>query len=626
MPRTAPLAETRAGARPRAPAPARPTRAAPDDGTSPRPSTPAAAAAFAPALAFAGVLVSARASAFVRARPLAVALALAAVLSPARAHAQRAVEPPPIEAGRAPRPGPYAPGFDAVHYDLALTLPDTGAYIRGVASARIALVEPRRDTLALDLSGLAVERARIGGRDVAYRHEAGKVYLPVPADADVGDTLVVEVAYAGTPDDGLIIGPNVHGRRTAFADNWPDRARFWFPSIDHPSDKATVAFAVSAPAPWMVVANGERVDAVAVEPPAAPPGSTAPRRTWRWAVSVPIPTYTMVVGAAEFAVGRAGDACARTGDGRCIETTWWAFPPDTSHAARVFARADEMVAFYSERVAPFPYAKLAHVQSSTRYGGMENVSAIFYAEEAIASGRDIEPTVAHETAHQWFGDAVTEADWHDLWLSEGFATYFGALFFEHADGAARFREMMEANRRAYFRSDVVGRPIVDPAEDDLFDLLNANSYQKGAWVLHMLRGLLGDAAFFDGIRRYYRAHEHGTARTADLQRALEAASGRELGDFFRQWVYSPGHPRVRVGWTWDAEAGAVAVVLEQVQPAEWPVFDFPLELELTTPAGAVRRTVEVDARREEFRIPLPAAPTTVRADPDVRVLVEVVGR
>src|SRR5690606_19916934 len=284
-------------------------------------------------------------------------------------------------------------------------------------------------------------RVRVDGVAVAHRLEAGKLYIPVPAAARVGDTITVEVAYEGRPDDGLIIGPNVHGRRTAFADNWPNRARFWFPSIDHPGDKATVAFAVSAPEPWVVIANGERRDDVALEPPAPAAGSTARRTVWRWATDTPIPTYTMVVGAAEFAIGRAGDACAPSGD-RCIETTWWVFPPDTAHAARVFGRADEMVAFYSELVALFPYEKLAHVQSSTRYGGMENVTAIFYDERAIAAGRDIEGTVAHETAHQWFGDAVTESDWHHLWLSEGFATYFGALFFEHADGVERFREIM----------------------------------------------------------------------------------------------------------------------------------------------------------------------------------------
>lgn len=531
----------------------------------------------------------------------------------------RPAEPPPIEAGKVPPPGPYAPGFDAIHYEIALTLPDTGSFIRGRTAARIALVAPRRDTLALDLTGLAVEGVRVAGREVAHRQEAGKLRVPVPPTARVGDTIRVEVTYAGHPDDGLIIRRNVHGRRTAFADNWPDRGRFWFPSIDHPSDKATVAFAVSAPAPWVVVANGERQEAGA--PP--PPADGARRSTWRWATGLPIPTYTMVIGAAEFVIGRAGKACAPAGE-RCIEVTWWAFPPDTAAAARVFGRADRMVSFYSDLIAPFPYEKLAHVQSSTRFGGMENASAIFYDEKALARGRDIEPTVAHETAHQWFGDSVTQADWHHLWLSEGFATYFGALFFERADGVARFREMMEANRQAYLGSEVVGRPIVDPAVEDLFALLNANSYQKGGWVLHMLRGMLGDTVFFDAIRRYYRRHEHATARTAQLRRALEEASGRELGWFFEQWVFRPGHPRFRVEWHWNAQARQAEVTLEQVQPAEWPTFRLPVTLEFETPDGPVRKSVELDERRETLRFPLPAPPSALRLDPEGWVLKEIV--
>ncbi|HEX7051987.1 MAG TPA: M1 family metallopeptidase, partial [Longimicrobiales bacterium] len=556
-------------------------------------------------------------------------------------------EPPPIKAGVAPPPGPYAPGFDALHYDIALALPDTGQFIRGVTGIRIALEAPERDTLALDLTGLAVDAVRLDGAAAAYRQEDGKLYVTLPADAGPGDTIAVEVAYSGRPDDGLIIGTNVHEQRTIFADNWPNRARFWFPSIDHPSDKATVEFAVSAPEPWAVVANGVRVEAHEGAPEPPPVESAgAPRHTWRWATDVPIPTYTMVIGAAEFTTEKVGDVCLGTtaparpdaaadGGRPCIEVSWWVFPPDSAHAARVFRRADEMIAFYSDLIAPFPYDKLAHVQSSTRFGGMENVGAIFYSEDALARGRDIESTVAHETAHQWFGDAVTEAEWRDLWLSEGFATYFAALFFERAEGVDRFREMMEANRTRYLESEWTNRPIVpqstgaagtttaDTSAASLFDLLNANNYQKGAWVLHMLRGLLGDSAFFDGIRRYYRAHEFGNAHTADLREALEAASGHDLQSFFEQWVFRPGHPRFRTSHTWDAASHTATITIEQVQPVDWPTFHIPLDIELDTPAGPIRRTIEIDERSERFDIRTAAEPSAIRIDPDGRVLKEV---
>jgi aminopeptidase N len=374
-----------------------------------------------------------------------------------------------------------------------------------------------------------------------------------------------------------------------------------------------------------VVANGQSTALAAL--PREWAADTAGRVVARWATRVPIPTYTMVLGATRFAVTPTPGAPPPAGpvSGGPVRITTWLYPEDSARAARSFRRANEIVAWYEALVAPFPYEKLAHVQSATRFGGMENAGAIFYDEKALAAGMDIEETVAHETAHQWFGDSVTEGDWHHLWLSEGFATYFSALFFEHAEGEERFRAIMRRAREGYLASEDTARPIIDPAEQNLFALLNRNNYDKGAWVLHMLRGLLGDSAFFDGLRRYYRAHAGGNALTPDLQKALESASGRELGWFFQQWLYQPGYPRIRVAWRWLSAEHVAEVTITQVQSASWPTFRFPLDLLMTTPTGPVRRQVLVSRREETFRLPAPAAPTAVTADPDDRLLVVVEG-
>ncbi|MEX0822297.1 MAG: M1 family metallopeptidase [Rhodothermales bacterium] len=522
--------------------------------------------------------------------------------------AQRhAEEPEPIQAGVAPPPGPYAPGFDAVHYHIRLVLPDEGNFIEGTTTGRFRVVPPQRDTLSLDLTGLAVTNVEVGGQAAAFRLDAGKLHVKMPAGVKVGDTLAVAVAYRGEPDDGLIIGANLHGEPAAFADNWPNRARYWFPSIDHPSDKATVTFEVHVPpAPGrMVIANG-RMDAGTDE------------SVWRWSNPEPIPTYTMVIGMAGFDVTTVGEACAAD---VCTDVTTWLFPADAERGSGSFRRAAQMVEFYSELIAPYPYTKLAHVQSSTRFGGMENVTAVFYPEEAISEGRNIETTVAHETAHQWFGNAVTESDWHHLWLSEGFATYFGALFFERADGREAFRELMESNRQGYLRSGAASEPIVNPEQQSLFGLLNANNYAKGGWVLHMLRSQLGDEVFFEGIRSYYRRHEHGTALTDDLQEAMEAAAGRSLETFFEQWVFRPGHPRLAVEWSWrDGEA---EVAVRQTQSAEWPEFRFPLDLSFETPDGAVRHTVQIEDGEERFVLGVRSEPSALDLDPDGAMLMEI---
>jgi aminopeptidase N len=532
-------------------------------------------------------------------------------------------EPAPIPPGAIPASGPYAPGWDVQHYDVEIALPDGPGWIAGRTTVRATRTAAGIASLPLDLKGLGVTRVRVGGRDVETSHTAGRVTVPVGPGAR-GDSVVVEVTYAGTPDDGLVLGRTTGGQPSAFADNWPDRARFWFPAVDHPADKATVAFTVHAPAAWQVISNGVLESAPAPTPATVggPPGE---RRTWRWRTRVPIPTYTMVIGATQLAVDTVGTAaCGRAPTSvrpdKCVAVSTWLYPADREKGAPSFRRAPRMLDRFAEWIAPFPYEKLAHVQSSTRFGGMENVAAIFYDERGIAEGRNIESTVAHETAHQWFGDSVTEADWRHLWLSEGFATYFEALFYEWEDGPAAFRREMDGSRATYLRSDVADRPIIDPQATDLFGLLNANNYQKGAWVLHMLRGVVGDSAFQRGIRDYYERHRNGVALSADLQAAMERASGRQLGWFFEQWLTRPGHPTLRVTHRWDAATREVVVDVEQTQKAAWPRFRIPTEVLVRGGWGERRQPVELEGARTTVRVPAPAAADAVTVDPDGWVL------
>lgn len=538
------------------------------------------------------------------------------------AYAQVAGEPPPIAPGRAAPAGTYG-DVDVVHYEATLALPGPGGtLVEGDATLTLRPTRIGVEAAVLDFTGLAVTGTWVDGERVAARHDAGRLSVPLPAGAQPSDTFSVRVTYRGTPDDGLILGRNVHGRPSAFVDNWPNRTRFWLPSVDHPSDKATADLTVLAPEGWLVVGNG--VPAEEGEPaPAAPDGP--PRRAWRWRMDVSVSPYNLVFGAAEMVVELLGlAACGRAPasprpDG-CVEVTAWLFPEDASQAGRSFRRAAAMVDFYTELVGPFPYPKLAHVQSSSRFGGMENASAIFYAEGGLASGRDIEGTVAHETAHQWFGDSVTEVDWPELWLSEGFATYFGHLWFEHADGPEALRRRMDEDRQEVLASPDVRRPVIDREEQDLFALLNDNNYPKGGWVLHMLRGVLGDEAFFRGVRAYYAAHAGGTATTDDFRQALEEASGRDLGWFFRQWLEEPGYPVLSAQAAWDAGAGEVVLTVRQTQDAAWPTFRLPMEMELEAGGERTRHRIEVTGRVQEFR--LPGGPGRVRAtlDPDGWVL------
>ena len=534
-----------------------------------------------------------------------------------------ASEPPPVQAGLPAAAGEYDLALDVRHYDIELAL---GApEIEGRVTITVRPSGAAR--LPLDFTGLGIRAVRIGDEPATFDYAAGKLTIALP-EGPGADDLYVTVEYHGTPDDGLIIRDNVHGDPAAFVDNWPNRTRFWLPSVDHPADKATASFTVHAPSEWQVIANGAPVGEPS--PTAADAlGGGEGKTTWRWATVVDHPTYTMVIGATAFAIeslGRAacGNAPASPDPDACVDVSFWSYPEDADFAREVFARAPEMVDFFTETIGPYPFEKLANVQSATQFGGMENSSAIFYSERAIASGRLGEGTVSHEIAHQWFGDSATESDWTHLWLSEGFATYFGALFFEAADGVDDFRGRMEQSRQGVVASNASGRPIVDPAgPETLFQLLNSNNYAKGGWVLHMLRGVLGDDTFFRGIRAYYAEYAYGNALTADLRRVFEEVSGQSLGWFFDQWVHQPGYPVLESAWEMSEDGSEVVLTVRQTQSAEWPAFRLPMEVEMRlneSPDILSRASIELTSREQTFRLAVSGRPEAVTLDPDGWVL------
>jgi aminopeptidase N len=498
----------------------------------------------------------------------------------------------------APRSLPaQQPGIDVLRYRFEITLPESGARIEVVAQVAYRQIQPSRELLLDLLAPMQVASATTGcDTRVAQAkvvHDGRRVRITVPAARTERDTSCVTLHYAGAPADGLVIGIDSAGRWRAFGDNWPDRARHWLASVDHPSDKALVEFVVNAPAGLTVVTSGS---------------------------ALPLPTYLMVIAAAPLVETKLGDtACGVAAMARCVPQSVFTAPEQARHLPGNFAQAGAIVEFFGSIVAPFPYEQLAHLQSSTRFGGMENAGAIFYADalfrrpEGVGVG-----LIAHEVAHQWFGDAVTPRAWPHVWLSEGFATYFAALYTEHAQGEAAFLAQLDGIRSQVIGAAIVAqRPVIDTTQTELMQLLNTNSYQKGGYVLHMLRREVGDTAFIGGIREYYAAGVHGTALTSDLRLAMERASGRELNWFFDQWLRRPGFIEAEVGWRHDATTREVFATVSQGRRFAPYRFKLPLEVEA---ADGTRRVVVVEvpaAAVSEVKLPgrFDAAPTVVRPDP-----------
>jgi aminopeptidase N len=526
----------------------------------------------------------------------------------------------------APPSGVYAPGINVLHYDVEIGLGKETDWFAGKVNVKIALDEDS-PVLPLDFSGLELLQLSVQGNKAIYSYQDGVIRIPLK-NFQKDDTVDVELSYRGIPDDGLILNKNFHGERTAFVDNWPNRTRFWLPTIDHPTDKATVHYTIHAPKEWKVIANGYLFKDKVITPKNSI-GPKENRLTWEWDVTVPISTYNMVIGAADMEVRTVGlaacnNAPASQREDGCIEVTYWVYPQDVKNAEPSFRRAKEMVDYFTEIIGPFPFEKLANVQSATRFGGMENASAIFYSESGIAKGRNIEGTVSHEIAHQWFGDAVTEADWHHLWLSEGFATYFGVLFFEHSEGVTDFRNRMNNSLQRVLKSKVTNRPIIDKEVNDLFKLLNSNNYSKAGWVLHMLRGILGDEIFFKGIQEYYRQYLYKAVLTEDFQKIMEKTSEQDLSWFFNQWIYEPGYPIFNIEENWesnDGTKGTLEVKILQTQRSDWPVFRIPTEICWQSNQNNECRKITITKKEETFQFnSVFKATQPIIVDPDGWVL------
>ena len=512
---------------------------------------------------------------------------------------------------------PRQPAVDAEHYVFRLTLLTTDSNeIEGEATVRLHIAANGASEALLDLTsrrsdgkGMTVTRVMSNGQPVTFTHEHDRIRLPLPAGVRAGDDVTFDVAYHGEPANGLRLLNNIHGERTAFSENWFHNARQWLPTIDHIADKATSEFIVTTRAEYQVISNGLLTDQVDL------PGSL--RRT-HWSQDVPVSPWLYSLGIAHFVVHYEAPV-------KGIQLSFWAFPQDADKGLKALERdARGSFEFFSERVGPYAYQKLAHVEAAGMGGGTEHATNIFYGEKGVTAGN---AAVVHETAHQWFGDAVTESDWNDVWLSEGFATYFTLLYTEHADGRDAFLDGLRRSRDRVLQLEKAqpNTPVVHLNFDESKPAGPNNQlvYQKGGWTLHMLREQIGTDAFWRGIRLYYQAHMNGLASTGDLRGAMEQASGQELSWFFNQWLTRSGVPSVAGTWRYDPAARQVVVTIRQAQTAD--PYRFQMSVGVYQTANAPPRVVDtqVSGREISLTIPAEAAPASIVFDPNVALLADI---
>jgi aminopeptidase N len=495
---------------------------------------------------------------------------------------------------------------DVQHYRFDLTVNDDSNEILGQSFIKVKF-EHKTDTFALDLIGksnhfgMEILEVLEDATKANYTYHNNKIMI-IP-NLDEMKERTYSVKYKGIPEKGLVMDTTMYGQRSFFGDNWPNLARYWLACVDHPYDKASVSFNVYAPEYYDVVATGTKTEESNL-------GNGMKLTSYN--EPAPVATKVMTIGVTKFAYSYLG----KVGD---IEVSAWVYPENRLEGFVDFEEATKILEYFNTNIGSYSYAKLANMQAKTQWGGLENAGTISYKEALITGNKEIQELMAHEIAHQWFGNSATENDWNHVWLSEGFATYFAILYQESVDGNEKRKTKLLQDKNEvieYYQKNP--SPIVDSSIKDPKKVLSRNTYQKGGWVLNMLRHQLGDKVFWEGIKRYYAAYKDSNAMSSDFQKIMEEVSGKELNEFFEQWLYVKGYPELK--WGWKYKKGKLQISVKQLQKHH--MFTFPIEFGVKT--GDDIKIISFDAKnvKETFEIVLKNKPESVVIDPEVWLLFE----
>ena len=513
-------------------------------------------------------------------------------------------------------PYPKNPNIDILNYSFELHLNDSNNIIYGVANIKLN-IKPSEKNVRLDLisqsnsgNGMAVKKVLFNGNEISYSHLNDEININTE-NVKYSSSDVITIKYSGIPITGIIIGPNMHGDRTFFSDNWPNKARNWLPLVDHPYDKSTSEFIIIAPDHYQVISNGLLVEESNLD-------NNLKKTHWRQ--SVPISCWLYAIGVAEFAVDYVDYF-----EGKSIQT--WVYKQDRDKGFYDFkVPTKHTLEFFSDYVGPFAYEKLANVQSNSVKGGMESATAIFYSDVSVTGDRSTRwrNVIIHEVAHQWFGNCVTEYDWDDVWLSEGFATYFTLMFREHAYGRDDFVQgLLNAKDRVFdFYEKDKNASIVHDNLKDMKDVLTYSlQYQKGAWVLHMLRNYVGEEAFRKGIRNYYNKYFNSNTTTEEFKIEIEKTSGLDLDTFFDQWLYNGGNIILDGAWKYDSKKKQIYFEIDQVQNDGY-YFEMPLEIGLVFDDKNLYKieTINLEKSNRRYYISSEYKPIDIIIDPNTKLL------
>ncbi len=494
-----------------------------------------------------------------------------------------------------------SPGdFDVLHYRLELRFPLVSSAFEG--KSVITAVSQKNGLSELDLNAadITVDSISVPGNASSWSGVSGGVRIRFGKAYGKDDTFIVRVAYRKTSSErGFYFHPDC-----AYTFAEPQYARYWFPCRDVPWDKATAELFITAP-------TGVKVASIGLLK-SRTPSADGQWETCHWRMEQPVATYLICLSMSRN-YAQWSDWYVSNGDS--LELMHFIFRRDSAMAVQDLAHMKDAIYFFSNQFGPYPFDKYGECEVEPfNYGGMEHQTMVTFNSVWIRGDRAYESGFIHELSHMWWGDAVTLADWPDIWLNEGFATYSEALFEEYFYGRAVFDETVLGMKDDYasqaLKSDF---PIYAPPYGELFNW--GIEYCKGALVLHMLRRIAGEEQFWRILQEYYGAYCYQNASTDDFMAVCESVTGKSLDIFFEQWIYGRGMPEIAYSYAEQPtpDGGARAIVTVQQVQKTGGTFQFPLDVRL---AGALDTTVVVDGALERFVFTLKRAPDSLVLDPD----------
>ena len=507
---------------------------------------------------------------------------------------------------------------DVRHIKLEIRIDPKAKSIEGTATHDMRAINDGVRSVELDAAEMEIAGVTVDGKKAAFDYSDPVLRVKLPRPLKAGAEARVAVRYSAHPRRGLYFtAPDKDYPEKplqAWTQGQDEDSRHWYPCIDFPNHQQTSEVIVTVPASMISIGNGELREVKT--------DRRAGTKTYHWYQATPHVTYLLSQIVGDFA------EVEHDVDG--VQVQYYGPRGRAADLERTLGKTPAMLRFFGERTAaPYPYPRYAQTfVADFIFGGMENISATTLTDTSLLDKRasldaDSDGLIAHELAHQWFGDLLTCRDWSHGWLNEGFATYFEALFTEHHKGIDEFRYELYQNTQIYMGEDAnrYRRPIVNNIYHEPIDLFDRHLYEKGSLVLHMVRAVLGDGLWWKAIRHYVAKHRSTNVTTQDFQRAIEEATGRNIDWLFDEFVYRGGHPAFKLSLEWDEEAKQAKLSVSQTQDEkESSVFRFPVAVDFSVDGKSHAFKVQVTEKEHSFFFALPAKPQMVRFDPGHNLL------